>query len=216
METFDPAKYSLAENAFFLKHLGESPLAVLQNPLPPGVTRHAVEAALGRVYELAQLKEHRGTHWVGIEKVSEAISRYLIEREKWTEFKSQGAPTFPSMFAWDGKGKPHRGGIGSDAGQVSTYFVEGGKRKPFAVPLVEVSVEAFAAPWQAAAEEPIPDACVEDAEKGVMSCPVDGFSTNWNPDSRKAYNLARARMARHCKSSKNPRVQEFGLKVFGR
>ena len=62
----------------------------------------------------------------------------------------------------------------------------------------------------------MPDACVEDAEKGVMSCPIDGFATNWNPESRKAYNLARARMARHCRSSKNPRVQEFGLKVFSR
>ena len=120
------------------------------------------------------------------------------------------------MCAGDGKGQPHRGCIGSDAGQVSTYFVEGGKRKPFAVPLVETAVEALAAPWQAAAEEPIPDACIEDAEKGVMSCPIDGFSTNWNPDSRKAYNLARSRVARHCKRSKNPRVQEFGRKVFGR
>jgi len=49
-----------------------------------------------------------------------------------------------------------------------------------------------------------------------MSCPVDGFSTNWKPDSRQSYNLARARMSRHCKASKDPRVVEFGLKVFGR
>tara|TARA_R100001086_G_scaffold148834_1_gene78833 strand:- start:37 stop:687 length:651 start_codon:yes stop_codon:yes gene_type:complete len=216
METFDPVKYSLAENAFFLKHLGESPLAVLQKPLPDGVNKSAVEQALGRVYELAQLEEHRGTTWAGIERVSEAISRYLIEREKWAEFSSRGAPTFPSMFAWDGKGKPHRGGVGSDAGQVNTYFVDGGKRKPFAIPLVEVAMEAFAAPWSPKEEEVIPDACVEDAEKGVMSCPIDGFSTNWNPESRQAYNLARARMARHCRSSKDPRVQEFGLKVFSR
>ena len=37
METFDPVKYSLEENQFFLQHLGESPVAALQDALPTGV-----------------------------------------------------------------------------------------------------------------------------------------------------------------------------------
>jgi hypothetical protein len=215
IEVFDPATYSLEENAFFLKHLGEAPLAVMQNTLPAGVNPAAVEQGLGRLYELSQLEQHQGTPWAGLDRISSAITCYLTEHARWREMAKRGAPAFPSMYAWDGKGRPHRSGIGSDSGRVRTYFTENGERKPFAVPLVEVIPEAFAAPW-VKADEPIPDACLENAEKGTMECPIDGFSTQWNPDSRQAYNLARARMARHCKSSKDPRVVEFGLKVFGR
>ena len=215
IEVFDPATYSLEENTFFLKHLGESPLAIMQKPLPEGVNPAAVEKGLGRIYELAQLETHKGTPWVGLEKISASITRYLTERTKWAEMSQRGAPAFPSMYAWDGKGRPHRGGIGSDSNRVSTYFTETGERRPFAVPLVETMPEAFAPPW-VQEEEPLPSECEEDAEKGSMACPVDGFSTNWKPDSRQSYNLARARMSRHCKASKDPRVVEFGLKVFGR
>ena len=215
VEEFDPATYSLEENEFFLKHLGESPLAVMQQPLPQGVNPAAVQAGLGRIYELSQLEEHRGTKWVGLEKIAESMTCYLTERARWKDMAARGAPAFPSMHAWDGKGRPHRSGIGSDSGKVSTYFAENGQRKRFAVPLVDIIPEAFSAPW-VKKEEPIPDACVEDAEKGTMQCPVDGYSTAWNVDSRQAYNLARARMARHCKTSKDVRVQEFGAKVFGR
>jgi hypothetical protein len=215
IEVFDPATYSLEENEFFLKHLGESPLAVMQKPLPNGVNKTAVEKGLGRIYELAQLEAHQGTPWVGLDKISGSITQYLTERAKWQEMSRRGAPAFPSMHTWDGKGRPHRSGIGSDAGKVSTYFTSDGQRQPFAVPLVEVVPEAFSAPW-VTEEAPMPDACVEDSEKGIMTCPIDGYSTNWNPDSRQAYNLARARMARHCKTSKEPRVVEFGFKVFGR
>lgn len=215
VEVFDPTLYSLDENAFFLKHLGEAPLAVMQHPLPAGVNPVAVTTALGRIYELSELETHQGTPWIGTAKIADAITCYLTQRAKWTDLAKRGAPVFPSMYTWDGKGRPHRSGIGSDAGQVRTYFDDNGNRQPFAVPLVDVIPQAFSAPW-VKAEEPIPDACVEDPEKGTMQCPVDGYSTNWNPDSRQAYNLARARMARHCKSSKDARVQEFGLKVFGR
>ena len=37
METFDPVLYSLAENKFFLKHLGESPVVAMEDALPAGV-----------------------------------------------------------------------------------------------------------------------------------------------------------------------------------
>ena len=45
VEVFDPTLYSLDENAFFLKHLGEAPLAVMQQPLPAGVNPVAVTTA---------------------------------------------------------------------------------------------------------------------------------------------------------------------------
>ena len=42
MEPFDPVDYSLAENNFFLKHLGESPVVAMQEALPSGVSPAAV------------------------------------------------------------------------------------------------------------------------------------------------------------------------------
>ena len=118
------------------------------------------------------------------------------------------------MHAWDGKGRPHRGGVTSDSHAVTTYFDENGDRQPFAVPLREESIPAFNAPW-VKKTEPIPESLVEDTEKGVLQCPIDGWTTNYKPESRQSYNMARGRMAKHCRASKDERVQEFAVKVFG-
>ena len=213
MEVFDPVKYSLAENKFFLTHLGESPVVAMEDALPKGVNPTAVQEVLGAVYELQELQKHRGKAWVGTEALHESIRTYLHEWEKWRDLALRGAPRFPTLHAWDGKGRPHRGGIGSDANRVTTWLDEDGKRHPFKVPLHEQSMQE-AMPWTKEAE-PIPDAYIHDEEKGVIQCPIDGWSTNYNPDSRSAFNVARARMARHCKASKDERVREFGMKVFG-
>jgi len=213
METFDPVKYSLEENQFFLKHLGESPVSVLKDSLPTGVNPVTVREVLGKVYELDELQKHRGTPWVGQTAIKGSIERYLHEWEKWREMSGRGAPRFPTMSAWDGKGRPHRGGIASDASQVTTYIDDNGNRQPLAVSWQE-QAPGFTADW-VKAEEPLPEGLIEDAEKGVLQCPVDGFATNYNSDSQRSHNLARARMARHCKTSKDDRVREFGLKVFG-
>jgi hypothetical protein len=213
MESFRPVRYSLEENRFFLKHLGESPVSALREPTPPGVNPVTVQEVLGEVYELAELEKHRGVTWAGVEKVGQVITRYLSEYEKWQEMATRGAPRFPTMHAWDGKGRPHRGGITSDAGEVSTYFDDQGERKPLSISLRDPESVAFRPPWTKVAE-PIPDTLTEDLEKGLLQCPVDGWATNFKPESRASYNMARGRMVRHCKTSKDERVREFALKAF--
>ena len=128
-EEFDPAKYSEEENALFVKHMGESPLAALQSPLPEGVNPVTVEKVLGRTYELEQLKEHKGVTWIGLQRIANACTIFLNQRARWRKLAERGSPTFPTMHAWDGKGRPHRGGIGSDSGHVRTYFTEDGDRR---------------------------------------------------------------------------------------
>ena len=213
MEVFDPVKYSVEENQFFLQHLGTSPVAVLQAPLPTGVAPAAVQEVLGTVYELEELQKHRGNTWVGSASISAAIEVYLRESAKWVDLAKKGAPRFPTMHAWDGKGRPHRSGIGSDAGQVTTYIDADGNRQPLAVSLTESPVASFHPDW-VKPEAPLPDAYVVDEDQGILTCPVDGWSTNFKPESRSSFNVARARMARHCKSSKDERVREFALKAF--
>ena len=144
---------------------------------------------------------------------STAINTYLHEEHKWRDMSKRGAPRFPTMHAWDGKGRPHRGGIGSDSGEINTYIDSEGNRKKFALELVDVGVQEFVAPWTKE-QEPIPDNIVEDWEKGRLECPVDGWTTSFKIESKQSYNLARARIAKHCRSSKDERVREFALKVF--
>lgn len=213
MDTFRPPRYSLEENRFFLQHLGDPPVSVLRSKLPDGVSAAAVTDVLGRVYELEEIKKHRGTEWVGTQAVSTAINTYLHEEHKWRDMSKRGAPRFPTMHAWDGKGRPHRGGIGSDSGEINTYIDSEGNRKKFALELVDVGVQEFVAPWTKE-QEPIPDSVVEDWEKGRLECPVDGWTTSFKIESKQSYNLARARIAKHCRSSKDERVREFALKVF--
>ena len=133
METFDPVDYSLAENNFFLKHLGESPVVAMQEALPSGVSQAAVRDVLGAVYELDELKKHRGKEWTGVDTLATAIRVYLHEWEKWRKLANQGAPRWPTLHAWDGKGRPHRGGIGSASANIVTYLSrhgEGGWTSP--------------------------------------------------------------------------------------
>lgn len=214
MDIFDPVAYSIAENKFFLAHMGESPVVALQDPLPTGVNPVTVQEVLGAIYELDELKKHRGNTWTGQKAIISTIQTYLTEAEKWVEMSKRGAPRFPTLHAWDGKGRPHRGGIGSDSHQVTTWIDNKGNRHPFRVPLQEMTLQDFSPPW-VQKEEPLPEALVHDAEKGNLQCPVDGWSTSYNTESRSAYNMARARMSRHCKTSKDDRVREFGLKIFG-
>jgi hypothetical protein len=67
MEVFDPVRYSLEENKFFLSHLCESPVSALQETLPSGVNPVAVQEVLGQLYELEELNKHRGIEWAGKE-----------------------------------------------------------------------------------------------------------------------------------------------------
>ena len=73
MESFNPVRYSLEENQFFLKHLGESPVAALQEQVPTGVNPVAVREVLGEIYELDELEKHRGIPWAGRKAVEKII-----------------------------------------------------------------------------------------------------------------------------------------------
>lgn len=214
METFDPVKYSLEENQFFVDHLGESPVVALGAALPAHVSPVVVREVLGAAYEREELKQHRGTAWVGVDTCINASKVYLTECEKWAQLAKKGAPRFPSLFAWDGRGRPHRGGIGADSGQVTTYLLPNGERQRFAIELDGSVIMDFKPSW-VKEEEPLPSDCTVDMERGILTCPVDGWSTDFHAESRSAFNLARARMSRHCRHSKDARVQEFGQKVFG-
>jgi hypothetical protein len=214
MKSFHPVRYSLEENQFFLNHLGESPVVALQQSTPDGVNPVTVQEVLGELYELDELEKHRGVTWAGQKAVAEIITRYLSEHEKWGEMAKRGAPRFPTMYAWDGRGRPHRGGISSDSGEVTTYFDDNGDRQPLSVPLREEAIQAFKAPW-VKKNQPIPENLIEDMDKGVLQCPIDGWTSNFKSESRQSYNMARGRMAKHCRSSKDERVQEFAVKVFG-
>jgi hypothetical protein len=214
MESFQPVLYSIEENQFFLEHMGESPLSALQQKTPDGVNPVVVREVLGEVYDLDELKKHRGIQWAGREAVSNIITRYLSEHEKWKEMSERGAPRFPTMHAWDGRGRPHRGGVSSDSKQVTTYFDDNGDRQPLSVMLRDAAPVSFKAPW-VKKEDAIPDSLIEDTDKGILQCPIDGWTTNFKPESRQSYNIARARMSKHCRSSKDERVQEFAIKIFG-
>lgn len=159
-DVFNPVKYSLEENEFLLKHLGE-PYSVAaksfnpqinpnparnkegtvidRNPTiyPDGVIPASVKPIIDRVYELIDL-EKRGEQWVGVGKVKERIQVYLDQQKRWMSDKKRfpRAPRFPSMSSFDAKGKPHRGGPGADSGVVSTYFDAKGNRHPFELDLI--------------------------------------------------------------------------------
>ena len=187
-------------------------MSALKETLPKGVNPVTVQEVLGKVYELDELQKHRGTAWVGHSAIKGSIERYLHESEKWRQLSKRGSPRFPTMSSCDGKGRPHRGAVSSDASQVTTYLDDDGNRKPLAVRLQDDG-PGYETPW-AQKEAPLPEALIEDTEKGMLQCPVDGWATNYNPDSRASENLARARMSKHCKTSKDDRVREFGLRVF--
>src|SRR4029079_1677278 len=67
-----------------------------------------------------------------------AIRVWLEQNKKWKfdHETKRNAPRWPSMYSYDAKGKPHRGGPGSDNGRVRTYFGPAGERIPFAIDLI--------------------------------------------------------------------------------
>lgn len=203
LTSFDPVQYSMEENAFLREQLGKPPIVALR-VIPQNVIRKAVEPIISDVYALMELERAEGKPWVGVPALVEKIDAYVEQQQKWQEDKKRGAPRFPSMFAFDTKGRPHRAGIGSDSGQVKTYFDASGQRVPFAVDLVPSGVEAWNAPWVASAT-PKPDepesGLKVDAEQNRIECRVCGYTESFNANSRASYNAARGRMSRHLRNS---------------
>ena len=215
LTTFDPTKYNVPENQFFLEHLGESPIVALDDPLPKGVNPVVVKKVLGTVYEYEELKKHKDTWWIGIEAIKTAIKTYLREDARWREMAQRGLPRYPSRYTWDAKGRPHRGGTGSDS-KLAHWIDDEGKRHKLAIDLVHPTVAAFQPKW-VKPDTPLPEDFIDDPKKGKLECPLCGWVTQYNPDSRSTYNVARARAAAHCKQARKEAElhREFGTVVFG-
>ena len=215
MQVFDPVLLSIDENRFLLEHLVESPFAVFRTPLPKGVNAAAVRPVLSVVYELESLKEKQGTTWVGIEALKDAIALYLKALEEWQEVHRRGGPTFPTMYGWDHRGKPHRHAVGADGGHVRTYLdFKTGERRRFAVELESMTPE-FVAPWTK--PDPTPLELIERPDDGVVECPLCHKTETYESGVQTSRNMAMVRMANHLKGSKKDpeRHRELGTAVFG-
>lgn len=213
MTIFDPVKFSLEENKFLLKHLGEPSVVALsdirparlpepnkkdKNPIyyPEGVTPAAVKPALDGIYELIELERHQGQEWIGLEALKGAISTYIEQAEKWAAQKGmRGAPRFPSMYAFDSRGRAHLGAVGSDSGQVRTYFDKDGNRIPFAIHL-RGEQETWKPDWIAQTVAIPTKTLVENDEAGRWEC-FCGHTEKFSKESRSSKTAARARMSKH-------------------
>ena len=234
-DRFDPVKYSLQECEFLLKHLGEPSFEALRdvkaapllnparnaaghvidrNPTyyPDGVIPSSVKPILDRVHELIELERRNVLRWVGLTAIKNCIQTYLDQQEKWIADKKRfpAAPRFPSMSSYDGKNRPHRGGPGSDSGQVHTYFDNQGNRIPFALDLLSAKASGAWVPEWAAQPEPekasvsIPasatKAIIDDAPNHRLECPVCRHTESYRIDSRSSFNAARGRMSKHLRT----------------
>lgn len=234
IDSFNPVKYSLEECAFLLKHLGEpysvaakdfhpqvnpnparnkEGVVIDRNPViyPDGVIPASVKPIIDRVYELIDLAK-RGEQWVGLEKVKERIQVYIDQQDRWLKDKRRfpRAPRFPSMSSFDAKGKPHRGGPGSDSGIVSTYFDKQGNRHAFELDLIaNRETGGWAPEWVEAVspyDEPVrvdPNATkglFHDVENRRLECPICKHTESYKMDSTSSYNAARGRISKHLRT----------------
>jgi hypothetical protein len=218
-DTFDPVLLSLPENRFLLEHVGKPPAVVSRIPLPEGVNPKAVMPVIETIYALEEVEKHDKAPWAGVDLIKRQITTYLDQCESWKQMKRRNGPkwpAWPSMAAWDAKGKPVMGATGSDAGRVRSYFDENGDRQRFAVSLHDQESPAFLPPW--IKTTPNYDALVTDDAKGFLRCPICEHTETYNPEAQSARNAATGRMAKHLVSAKE-RVEshrELHTKVYGR
>jgi hypothetical protein len=251
LKVFSPVYFSDAENRFLLDHLGEPAILAVRDikgventearyrlpgqrrdkdamVFPDGVVPASVRPVLEGVMELEELQKFKVLKWVGIAAIKKSIEIWFREKTKWKNQhkRNPNFPRWPSLYSWDAKGQPHRGGPGSDSGDVKTWFDEKGNRQPFAVNLIviEDEIEPFVAPTrdETAADErwfedPVTnrfECRVKDAEGHIC-----GHTESYKDGSRQSRSIARTRMGRHLKNAKNEAEQhrevytmEFGAR----
>ena len=225
LTNFNPVEFTNAENEWLIEHLGEAPVVAMKtirgttsptahpkdkNPIiyPDGVVPSSVRPVIEGVYELMELEKAEGLKWIGIDRMKETIRVWQRENAKWlSDHQRSGKriPRWPSLFAWDAKGKGHLGGPGSDSGKVKTWFGKAGERIPFAIDLlIQAPFE-----WRAPNEEPkVTVGLSVDAEAHRIECRVKmddgtvcGHTESYKQDSRKSYNMARGRMSKHLRKA---------------
>lgn len=223
--SFNPALCSDEDNVFLLAHLGEPTIVALHalaKETAP-ITRATVEPILRRVNELQALEAANGDKWVGVEAMKAAIRVWQRENAKWAHDHAtkRNAPRFPSMYSFDAKGRPHRGGPGSDNGIVKTYFGPAGERLPLAIDLIPDYTADWVGPGMT--ETPVDPGLKVDAAAHRIECLVPvgdgvcGHTETYKADSRSSYSAARARMSKHLrKAMSNPDGhREVHLNEFG-
>jgi len=206
MTTFDPVLCSNADCDFLLLHLGEPAVVALRHLQPPA-TRATVQPILERVNELQALEKADGTEWCGVDAMKAAIRVWLEQNKKWKfdHETKRNAPRWPSMYSYDAKGKPHRGGPGSDNGRVRTYFGKAGERIPFAIDLIPDYSASWVSPG--ATEAPMDRLLKLDDQAHRIECRVPvgdgicGHTETYKAESRQSYNAARMRMSKHLRKA---------------
>lgn len=197
---FDPVKLSIEENQFIIDHAGEAPVVALRDR-PAHVTLASVRPIIEGVYEHIETAKHDPTYeWNGVEAVKDACRTYIREAAKWAANKGRrGAPRFPSMYSFDSRGRAFWSGIGSDSGQVRTYFSPTGERIPFAVSLTPNPDMGWKPDWITATPQ-----AVETTKKGLVNNETAhriecfcGHTESYKDGSRASYSAARARMSKH-------------------
>lgn len=226
LTSFNPVNFSNEENEFFLQHLGKPSVVALKevrgvvnpkahpkdkNPIiyPDGVVPASVKPVLDGVYELEELSKHENVQWVGIDAVKAAIKTWLAQSAKWREDfrRTRGrAPRYPSLYAFDAKGKGHLGGPGSDSGMVKTYFDAQGNRVPFEIQLLKEYVAEWVAPT--VKDDNLDPRLVVDAASCTIQCRIPlqsggvcGHTEKFKQESRSSYNAARARISKHLRKA---------------
>lgn len=197
MDTIDPVKYSVAENRFLLENVGKAPIVALKHALPEGVNPRAVRPVLQEVYDREQLRTAEGVAWVGIEKVKEALERFVKLDEQWEHDyqRTRGRiPRYPTLYSKDGKGKYHLYGPGSDAGIPQTYLASDGTRQRLAVEL-----DGYVNDYQPEGVKEAPKSLLIAEDKHRLECPICHHTESFKEGSKSSQNAARARMATHLK-----------------
>lgn len=207
MNTFNPVKFSDEENKWLLEFI-DLPTVVAMRELRFPVNPKAVKPVLDRVNELKELDKHEGQSWAGTEAIKKAIQVWLRENAKWASDhrKNRRAPRWPSLYSYDGKGRPHLGGPGSDTGEVKTYFGPAGERIPFEIDLIPDQVPAE---WVAPGftEQSTEKFVRVDADSNRIECLVPtqngicGHTESYKANSRASYNAARARFSKHLRKT---------------
>lgn len=218
---YDPPLYSIAENEFLVEHLGEPPI-VAERSRPQGVSSAAVRPVLESVYELEQLREHRGESWAGVDACKEASRMYLLQAKRWASDKRRGRLRFPSMYAFDERGRAFISGPGSDNERVRTYFDENGNRLQFAVELIPSNRPNWEVAWKGKTTQidRSNDKLTVNRELSRIECGVCGHTEKFKDESRSSFNSARARMSRHLRKENGEpflvtRHRELHMAEFG-
>lgn len=211
VEVFEPADYSLEELAFMREHLTESPTVALFGKVPLGVNPVTIKRALGRFSELSELERVRKVQWAGYEPIKESIDRFIAFQEKCLEGQKNGEPRHPSQKTWDSMGNMTDGGIGSDAAEkVRTELLPDGTRKPFGVPLVNVTKKSRM--WGIkVANQTEPDAITYD--NGTYTCTICNKAVaSYDTDKgTRARNKARADARSHCMKAKKEQARHRAI-----